>query len=82
MGMQTVRPRLGCFSGENNITKILINFLHVTSRWQYLYTKNHPCSLFGGRDMNSGVPKIIIFRLGGFGEEDPWYSLKGTIAGL
>ena len=42
--------------GENHITKVLIKFLHVTNRWRYLYTKNHPCSLFGGRNMSSQAP--------------------------
>ena len=41
------------------------NFIHLTGRWQYLYTKNQPCSSFGSRAMNSPVPKNDNFRLWG-----------------
>ena len=47
------------------------NFIHLTGRWQYLYTKNQPCSSFGGRAMNSGVPKNDNFRLLGVGDGYP-----------
>ena len=35
--------------------------------WQYLYTKNQPCSSFGDRAMISGIPKNDNFRPWGGG---------------
>ena len=46
------------------------NKIFLTGRWQYLQTKNQPCSSFGGRAMNSGVPKNQNVRLCG-GEGGP-----------
>ena len=50
---------------------IFDNKIFLTGRWQYLYTKNQPCSSFGGRAMNSGVPKNNNFRLLGGGDGCP-----------
>ena len=44
---------------------IFDNFILLTGRWQYLYTKILPCSSFGGRAMTSGVPKNDNFRFFG-----------------
>jgi len=46
---------------------IFDNKIFLTGRWQYLQTKNQPCSSVGGRAMNSGVPKNHNFRLWGGG---------------
>ena len=54
------------------------NFIHLTGRWQYFYTKNQPCSSFGGRAMTSGVPKNDNFRPWGGGQRGfPINPLKG-----
>ena len=52
---------------------IFDNFILLTGRWQYLYTKNQPCSSFGGRAMTSGVPKNYNFR--------PWGGRVSPIMG-
>ena len=44
---------------------IFDNKIFLTGRWQYPNPKNQPCSSFGGRAMNSGVPKNHNFRLWG-----------------
>ena len=50
---------------------IFDNKIFLTGRWQYPNPKNQPCSSFGGRAMNSGVPKNDNFRLLGVGDGGP-----------
>ena len=50
---------------------IFDNKIFLTVRWQYPNPKNQPCSSFGGRAMNSGVPKNDNFRLLGVGDGGP-----------
>ena len=60
-----------CFSKKTPQPCSSSKFLNAAGRWQNLGIKNQPCSLSGGRAMNSGVPKTPFSFQAGSGAGVP-----------